>query len=254
MTENQHTFCMHKGAYPVSLEELAQAPLPEATATHHPVHHYDFLMAVIDAAQRFDFEITGQQHAMWGEHGERYFGLLTLKNDYADDWAPAIGLRNSNDKAFSLRASAGNKVFICDNLSLTGEIDERRKHTKQINDELGYMMWMIMKRLQGMLLNQKDRINWYKETCVSQNDADHIIMDAMRGGVIPCQYIGHVDRVYRSDEQMDNFGYGTFWALQNAFTEVMKGRVIGDPRGTIGLTKILDHQSGYKQEAEDAIH
>jgi hypothetical protein len=52
--------------------------------------------------------------------GGRFFGLFTFEGQSAER-AGALGVRNSWDQALALRGVAGSKVFVCDNLALSGE-------------------------------------------------------------------------------------------------------------------------------------
>lgn len=45
----------------------------------------------------------------------------------------AIGFRNSHNKTLALRIAAGTNVVICSNMMITGDIQERKTHTSQIN-------------------------------------------------------------------------------------------------------------------------
>ena len=59
------------------------------------------------------------------------FGLLEVANcQQTEDYAYVLGLRNSHDKRFPAGLAVGASVFVCDNLSFSGEIKIGRKHTR----------------------------------------------------------------------------------------------------------------------------
>jgi len=47
-----------------------------------------------------------------------------------------LGIRNSHDKTFPASLVDGALVFVCDNLSFSGEIRVTRKHTRFIRRDL----------------------------------------------------------------------------------------------------------------------
>ena len=60
------------------------------------------------------------------------FGLWELNRmDNGHRWA--IGFRNSYDRSMSIGIAAGTRVFICDNLALSGEYISMRKHTSGLD-------------------------------------------------------------------------------------------------------------------------
>src|SRR5277367_5660728 len=93
---------LHTGARTVDLGALFMAPTPERTATHVPIPHHDLLKQVKhNIGQTGSMEIVEEAHGL-SPDGNRYFGLLGLKDRTApsNDFQLTIGLRNSHDKTF----------------------------------------------------------------------------------------------------------------------------------------------------------
>ena len=67
-----------------------------------------------------------------------------------EDYCWVLGLRNSHDKTFPAGIVAGAQLFICDNLSFSGEVKFARKHTSHIVRDLP----QITSRAIGQLLDQ----------------------------------------------------------------------------------------------------
>jgi len=65
-----------------------------------------------------------------------------------DDYTWVLGLRNSHDKTFPAGIVAGASVFVCDNLSFSGEVKFARKHTRFINRDLP----QLVERSIGLLM------------------------------------------------------------------------------------------------------
>ena len=71
-----------------------------------------------------------------------------LGHDHNEDYCWVLGLRNSHDKTFPTGIVAGASVFVCDNLSFSGEVKFARKHTRFIMRDLP----MLTGRAVGLLM------------------------------------------------------------------------------------------------------
>jgi len=121
---------MHCGGRHVSRDDIVNAPTPQRTRTWVPVPHHRLLDLVETTIDGQGYRVTSQTHGLWGDHGDRYFGLMELANGYAeDDYGLVLGLRNSHDKSFPASLALGSQVLVCDNLSFFGEVVLTRRHT-----------------------------------------------------------------------------------------------------------------------------
>ena len=59
----------------------------------------------------------------------QFFATLDLAASIGTGVALSVGIRNSIDKTLPLGFCAGNRVFVCDNLSFSAELLVNRKHT-----------------------------------------------------------------------------------------------------------------------------
>jgi hypothetical protein len=65
--------------------------------------------------------------------------LITLQGRGIFEWTWAVGIRNSHDKTFPAGLVAGTKVFCCDNLAFSGEVQISRKHTRFAERDLTHL-------------------------------------------------------------------------------------------------------------------
>ena len=113
--------CLHCGAHEVDRNEIAQAPTPGRTRTWVPIPHHTLLDQVEHTLAGNGFNVVNQAHSLWGD-GNRYFGLLQISTCSQDgDYSLVVGLRNSHDKSFPAGLVLGASVFVCDNMSFSGE-------------------------------------------------------------------------------------------------------------------------------------
>lgn len=120
----------------VSRDDLALIPVPPATATYQPVSHYDLAssFATIGKDILTDYVLVGENYGI-ARNGNQLFAVLNFKKDNSE-MALSVGFRNSYDKSMSIGFCCGAQVFVCENMSFTGDIMVMRKHTKHILTEL----------------------------------------------------------------------------------------------------------------------
>ena len=132
----QSNLCLHTGANAVDRDQVAAVPIPPRTRSWVPLAHHKLLEGVQNRLQEAGLSVVSEAHGLTRD-GARYFGLLQVVNGHADnDFGLVIGLRNSHDKSFPAGLVVGASVFVCDNLSFSGEIKLARKHTVHVERDL----------------------------------------------------------------------------------------------------------------------
>lgn len=228
---------LHAGAEPVELSALKEVPIPEATASHVPIPHYDFLDMVKMALQLKGHEVTSEEYGVTPD-GLRFFGVIQLASKYGD-YTDVVGLRNSNDKAFPVGVSYGSQVFVCDNLAFVGDHVVKRRHTAKLLRDLPGLVMEMIAPLAEARERQHEIIQTYKGTEIDQQLADFIIMEAYRQGVINVQRIAEVNNEWVTPSY-DDFTGRNAWSIFNAFTHVLAGRVAANPGATKTLHDVID--------------
>jgi len=227
---------LHAGANAVSYDDLRAVVTPLGTDTHVPIAHHELVRLVRYTLGFFGHEITEEAHSVT-EDGSRYFGLMSLKSAYSD-YTDTLGLRNSHDKSFPIGIAFGSKVFVCDNLAFIGEHVIRRKHTVKAKRELPGLVTEIGQPLQAQRIAQNEKLLTYKATPVTDEVADHAIMNLFRRDIIGVQAIGHVLKAF--EEPPHDWGDKTAWRLFNAATFALAGKVAERPDLTKQLHQVID--------------
>jgi len=174
--------------------------------------------------------------------GNRYFGLLQVVNGHnADDFGMVIGVRNSHDKSFPAGLVVGASVFVCDNLSFSGEIKLARKHTSMINRDLPQLIGRAMGQLGTHRRTQDRRFAAYKTTELSDGEAHDLMIRAIDARVCPVTTIPNVIAEWRRPRHPEFSADGkTAWRLFNAFSEALKGNLDYLPKRTQALHGLMD--------------
>lgn len=233
--------CLHAGANAVPREALSSVHTPERTQTWVPIAHETLLSGVVDSLQSNGLRVVSESHAL-GKKGNRYFGLLQVANGKADDdFGLVVGVRNSHDKTFPAGIVVGASVFVCDNLSFSGEIKLARKHTVHVERDLPQLIARAMGKLTLHRDTQEQRFASYKATEFTDTQAHDLIIRAVDAQVCPVTMIPHVLAEWRNPSHPEFVACGkTAWRMWNAFTESLKGNLDMLPRRTQAAHGILD--------------
>jgi Domain of unknown function (DUF932) len=230
------TLMLHAGANALAYDDLRAIQTPSGTDTHVPIPHHELVQLVRYTLGFFGHEITEEAHSVTPD-GDRYFGLMSLRSPYGD-YTDTLGLRNSHDKSFPIGIAFGSKVFVCDNLAFIGEHVIRRKHTVKARRELPGLVTEIVQPLQAQRIAQNGKLLTYKAAALTDEAADHAIMDMYRKDIIGVQAIGHVLKAY--EEPPHDWGDRTAWRLFNAATFALAGKVAERPDLTKQLHQVID--------------
>ncbi len=143
------SLCLHNSKFDsklIALDDLRAMPAPEPLSPFHkPIHHADLVDAILAEADRRDLRATKTQFGL-GAKGAALFGVIDFqpKDAVALVTAPvevpsvqtpgttgiSLGFRAGNDYSLALKGVAGQRVFVCDNLALSGDMFAfARKHT-----------------------------------------------------------------------------------------------------------------------------
>jgi len=233
---------------PVSIEELKNSTTPMSSGRHYPIAHYDLYEEVMHSLEEAGAAVYSEQHAV-SHDGSRYFGLLNLApSDGANtQFTMTVGLRNSHDKRFRAGICFGNRVLVCDNLCFSGEAVIGRRHTRNIYRDLPRLVWQCVSQLNDHYEETESRMTAYRQRMLSGDEARALTVRAVEGGVLPPSKILKVLAEFEEPtypEHLEEDG-GSLWTLQNAFTEVQKGRNIFElPRTQETLKGLLDVTAG----------
>ncbi len=162
---------LHCGAFAVELDQVVTVTTPRATSTWTPLPHHQLIQTVQRTLATTNLTIGTEAHSLTHD-GSRYFGLMEIQSRKAnDDYTWVLGLRNSHDKTFPAGIVAGASVFVCDNLSFSGEVKFARKHTRFINRDLPQLVSRAIGLLNEKWNEQDHRITAYKGYEVIHHEA-----------------------------------------------------------------------------------
>jgi len=230
---------LHRGGWEATKTDLASVPVPDPTASYHPVPYSRFVEEIELHVPRFGLHIWSSSFALARENNQM-FGVLTCTNGHnAGDYALAIGLRNSYDRSLSVGLVAGTRVFCCDNLAFSGEVTMARKHTANVFRDLPDLIYRMLSQVTVLKARTDEEIAGMKVMPIAAERAHHVMVAAIRAGITPASRLPKIIEAW-DEPRHQEFGPRTAWSLFNAFTEVLKG---GPPRqqmeGSLKLTTLF---------------
>jgi hypothetical protein len=234
---------LHCGAHACPRAALDTVKTPAPTQTWQPIAHTHLIEEVERIIAVNGLRILGEGHSL-SHGGNRYFGLFQMGNGQVHhDYAWILGLRNSHDKVFPAGLVAGAKVFICDNLSFSGEISVSRKHTTFISRDLPMFIERAIGRLMEKWHSQDERIEAYKNTGLTDTAAHDLLVRGLDVGAMTPTQLPKVLKDWR-EPRHEEFAARTLWSLFNCFTETLKGGITVLPARTQALHGLLDSYAG----------
>jgi len=221
----------------VTREQLAALPEVVGTDSFKPVAHIELVVGLEKVLADRGIQIrtydTGpkagqlaEQFAM-SQNGMRLFGTMDLvKNGIAGTCA-SLGFRTANNKTMSLKMVAGLRVFVCDNMALSGDtIILSRKHTSGLN--LLPELFRGMDQYERQYNKLRDNVMRLQGYDMNDQLAKVLMHDVFAQQVMPVRLFPEVSDVYFNRFQTSEepkyaaFQARTAWSLLNAFTEVAK--------------------------------
>jgi hypothetical protein len=252
---------LHCGGVSIDRSELNALDCPEATDTHRPIPHGEFVNMVEDALGEQGLRVIAEAHGVTQTSkntrengGGNYFGMFQVQgtNLQDKDHTTVVGMRNSHIKKLSAGVAIGSGVFVCDNLAFLGEHVAMRKHTKNIlDDDIGILPLIreTVEQVVSLSDAQERRFDTYKSQRLGKYDADHLIVQMLRDEVITTQQLPKVVQQWDEPDHEEFARSFNGWRLFNAVTEALKGTSpLALPRRTGGLHRLLDEFLGVDDQ------
>ena len=176
----------HANSQLVTRAQLLTIASPPSTATWRPIAHADLITAIDRQLLVRGITIQSEKFAIQRE-GARLFAVLDLSVEQSGQFCASMGIRTANDRSQALEIAVGVKVFVCDNLTFSGDlIALRRKHTAKF--DLNADISRAVDRYQAHLLALQQQITRVQDTAIGDLEAKALIVDAFRQEIVPIRF------------------------------------------------------------------
>lgn len=207
-------------------------PPPSLGPWHKPVPHSELVAAIRAEAERRELIVRREVFGL-SRDGAKLFATMDLARPgdsprsielpgSETDRGMMLGFRSANDQAFKLSGVAGSRVFVCDNMALSGDMFAwDKKHTTGL--DLIEMIKRGFDRFLGQFKLLDLTLKRLEATPLNDGEAKVRIYDAFAAGVVPSRLFDDVHQLYfePTDETPDTKPR-TVMGLHNAFTRAIK--------------------------------
>lgn len=245
---------LHCGGFAVDRQRVWDTPTPPRTASFCPIPHAQAVELVCDSLRNSGYTICDEAHGL-ARGGDRYFGLFEVRGAgvLGDDHNLVVGLRNAHDHAFRWSVAMGSRVFVCDNLAFSGEVEIGRKHTARIEADMPKLAMAAIGQLADIRRMQERRFAEYKRREIANATANDLLVRTIEAGVLPVTKLKTALAEWKAPRHEEFRAAGpTLWRLYNAITEAIKGRAEGIRLATPAIHGIFDGAAGYRPQSQIA--
>jgi len=248
MAVEQAKLVLHCGAREVSREELDAIEAPAATASWFPVKHAAVYETVRAALTSAGFVVQRAQFGL-SRNDARMFATLDLTSVLATGVTLAVGVRNSVDKSFPLGFTAGNRVFVCDNLAFRSDILVAKKHTRFGRVRFEGEIARAITTLGAFQKHEAERVLALQRQELTDDRAEALMLRSFERGLVSYRALPRVIGEWRKPSY-EEFEPRTAWSLLQAFTTALGPRARSNPqeysRITMRLGGLIDDAVGLK--------
>lgn len=208
----------------VTRQELANIPTPLTTRTYRAVPFIDLVHVIEERLAHRGLTIEREQLAV-NPSNTKLFGVLDLERYGSNnEYGGAIGFRTSHDKSLAIHIVAGARVFVCDNLALTGQsVLVRAAHYRSLS--LNYSIDSGLDRYFKAARAFDQHISALKTVALDNEAAKVLFFDLFHSGTLSQTLFNEVaSNYFRAHElQYADCEPRTLWGAHNACTRALKG-------------------------------
>lgn len=232
----------------VTLAQLDQHRLPQATETFTPVAHRQ-VHELFQQAAGINSQAIKPVWFKQAPNGEVAMGCYDLALPGLDttESKAQVGWLNSWDKSVSARVFMAEEIRICSNGMVFAIKVVARKHTPEILNDLPGLIAKALGDAERRFVGNRERIRVYKETTLTDAAADHLLLEHWRRGVFGDRQLKAAHDEYR-DPKYAAFKPRNVWSFHNAVTETLKRSIVFDaPHLTTVSNDLLDSFAGFDE-------
>jgi hypothetical protein len=253
VTKATSNLILHCGARSISEEELATVPTPEPELRWIPLSHISVLTRVKETLREAGYVVEKQRLGL-SRGDARFFGTLDLQAELAPGVTLAVGVRSSIDRSLALGFVAGQRTLVCDNSAFRSDLLVSRKHTRFGEQRFTTAIANAVARLADFRKVESERIRMMRETELSADKADSLILTAYEKGIVSARFLPRIVREWRNPSFAEFRGKTLFNLLQS-FTTVLGERAQTCPNEYAVQTMRLNrHLLQWKETPNEPHH
>lgn len=210
----------HTSTQRVPESDVLAIPEPIFTKTWRPISHRRVISALESATQEFGLEVRDREYSL-NTSGTRCFAAWHLSEGSAKAcWS--LAWRNGIDKSIAFGIAGGRKVFVCDNLAISGTYLSFHKHTSGLTDSRLHKL--ALEAVEGVIPHMEQleyRHESFGDMYVWDKDLPWIIIQCLESGVFAPSNYRHFLKCL-DEELVLNHGSRTFGQVHGAVTRMQR--------------------------------
>lgn len=212
---------LHSKSRLVDYQALERIPTPASTDTWQPVSHAELVDHMTANIEAHGFKVMREQFAV-NASGAKLFGVFDLDKGFGDGMALSVGFRNSHNKTLGIKIVIGTRVFVCDNLALSGDaILIKHKHTSGFN--LADDMVQAFSLLDDKVTSFQTQVTRWQSIHMGSEAAAFHLTEMLRQGMLTNATFMESWRTFHfADELVPDCLPRTPWGLHNSITRAFK--------------------------------
>ncbi len=230
---------LHCGAKAIDRGQLGMLPVPAPKGRFHNTRPFiDDVELITEELNANGLTVMDEGFGVAWKNNEptKFFGLLevaprfeeALEGEYIakgehSDYGLLIGLRGLYDQTLPRGLAVGSRVFVCDNLAFSGEINVKAKQTLNIDTTITARLRDAIAQVPQLAEAQELRFDAYRNTELKPRWGDAAITELVRRGAINPSHVGKVIQEWDSPSHAEHADNGfSVWRMHNAVTEAIK--------------------------------
>lgn len=222
---------LHCGADSMTRHQLAELPVPAPRGSRHVTR--PFIDDVELVRERFVHEGVIVEEEGYGVKFDKathdplqFFGILsvTIPGVGGDgSYGLMVGLRGSYDQTLTRAMAVGSRVFVCDNLAFSGEIEIKTRQTLNIARRIPALVSDAVARVPDLAVSQQARFDAYRNYQLKPRWGDALLIELVRQGALVPSQLGRALAEWDNPTHPEHAAQDhSVWRLHNAVTEAIK--------------------------------
>lgn len=218
--------CNDKGwTNTTNMDQLRSIDAISMGPRHNPVNHGEVLERFRSRADAAGISVTAQQGLLSPDRKRYMYVADIIYDSLKSDFAFTVGFINFNDKTKSFTTLAGQRVFVCSNLCITGTLEESRtRHSTNVDGRLDSRIDMALSKFDQMFKVQISNVDAMKATKLTDELVGKFIVESRRQNLMGATNLMRVvDEI--NVPTLNNPNDDSAWRLHNAATYVLRENV-----------------------------
>lgn len=192
---------------------------------HNPVNHGEVLERFRSRADHAGIKVTAETGLLSPDQ-KRFMYVADIAYDsLKSDFAFTVGFINFNDRSRSFTTLAGQRVFVCSNLSVTGTLEESRtRHSTNVDNRLDGRMDTAFSKFDEMFRIQMGNVDQMKATKLTDELLGRFVLEGTRRDLFGATNMRRVIQEVDTPT-LNNIHDDSAWRLHNAATYILRENV-----------------------------